>query len=221
MYPETWLNKLNRKYGRYAIPHLITYLVCGMGLVYLLSFILYPILRTSLSSLLMFDREAILHGQLWRLVTFVLIPPSSGPVFILFSLYFYWIIGTGLENQWGAFRFNAYYLCGILGTMLAGLLTGYATNNYINLSLFLAFAMIYPEHEVLLFFFLPIKVKYLAFADALYLLILFLRDSWGGKLALLVALANVALFFGNDFVSHIRQAKRRRDFRNEYNRYYR
>ena len=90
----------------------------GMAIVYLMELLIYPMTGFSLSSVLAFNRSAVLHGQIWRLITFIFIPPDSSILFILFSLYFYWLIGNALENQWGAFRFNIYYLCGMLCTCL-------------------------------------------------------------------------------------------------------
>ena len=144
----------------------MTIIVDGMGIVYLIDLVLYPMANFSLSSVLTFNRDAVLHGQIWRLITFVFIPPNSNILFILFSLYFYWLIGRSLENLWGAFRFNVYYLCGMIGTILTGLITGYAINNYLNLSLFLAFALMYPDYQGMAFFVLPVNMKYLALIDA-------------------------------------------------------
>lgn len=219
MYPENWIDKLNRKCGRHSIHNLMTIIVVGMGIVFLFD-MMYPVTGVSLSSLLSFNRAAVLHGQIWRLITFVFIPPNASVIFILFSLYFYWLIGNALENQWGSFRFNVYYFCGMIGTVLAGMITGYATNSYLNLSLFLAFALIYPDYQVLLFFFLPIKIKYLAFIDAAVLLFMFVTDSWRGRIALLVSLANVLFFFWGDFIGRIKVAKRRYEFRKNAGNYW-
>lgn len=211
------LDRWSYKYGRYAIENLMIYIVIGMAIVFASDFLLLPQIGVSLSSLLAFDRAAILSGQIWRIVTFIFIPPDSSMLFILFSLYFYWLIGGGLESAWGAFKFNIYYLVGILGTIIAGMLTGYATNYYLNMSLFFAFAALYPDFQVLLFFILPIRIKWLALLDALYFLISFIFAGLGGKIALLVAVANFLLFFGGEFISRIkafiRKWKFNRDFR--------
>ena len=220
MYRETWLDKLNRRFGRHSIRRLMTIIVAGMGVGFLLD-LFYPVTGVSVSSLLAFHRSAILHGQVWRLITFIFIPPDSSILFILFSLYFYWLIGNALENQWGSFRFNVYYLCGTLGTILAGMITGYATNSYLNLSLFLAFALIYPDYQVLVFFLLPIKVKFLALLDAAGLVMLFILDSWPGRISLLIALANVILFFWGDFTGWLKNAKRRYEFHKNAGNYWR
>ena len=131
MYDQTFLDKMNRKFGRFAIRNLMLIIVCGMATVFLLDFYLTTAKGISFSSFLMFDRAAILQGQVWRILTFIFIPPDSSIVFIVFSLYFYWLIGSALENQWGAFRFNVFYLCGMLGTIIVGFITGYALNNYL------------------------------------------------------------------------------------------
>ncbi len=212
------LDKWNRKLGRYAISNLMLYIVAGMALVYVADLALSMTKGISLVSLLAFDKAAILRGEVWRVLTFVLLPPDSSILFILFALYFYWLIGSALENQWGSFRFNVFYFCGVLCTILSGLITGYATNQYLNLSLFFAFALLYPDFQIMLFFMLPIKIKYLAILDAVFFLVSFIFSSWPGRIALLIALANIALFFGRDFINMIRNWDRRRRFRRDTRR---
>lgn len=196
-----WIDKLNRKYGRHAVPHLM-YLVTGLMLAIYLADLL---LGGQASGMLYFNRHLILQGQIWRVVTFLFLPPNSSPLWILFSLYFYVIIGNGLENAWGSFRFNVFYLVGALAAIASGFLTGVTVNEYLNMSLFLAFAAIYPDHEVLLFFFLPIKIKWLALLDLLFFAYALLAGSWPIKLAVVFALLNVALFFGSDLLRTVRQ----------------
>ena len=211
-----WLDRLERKYRRYSISNLMSFIVMGMGLIYITDLVLHPLLGFSISSLLAFDRAAILHGQIWRLVTFIFIPPNSSILFIILSLYFYWVIGTGLVSQWGSFRFNVFYLFGIIGTIIAGMITGYTTNTYLNLSLFLAFAMVYPDFQVNLFYILPIKVKYLALIDALSIVGMFITATLSGKLAVLMSIINVIIFFWSDMVQNIRNAKRRYEWRKKF-----
>jgi uncharacterized membrane protein len=118
------------------------------------------------------DAEKILHGQIWRIFTFILQPPSTSIIFIFFALYFYYMIGTVLEKIWGAFKFNVYFFSGVLLHVIAAILIylifgyNYHMNTYyINLALFMAFAYEQPDMEVLLFFVLPIKIKWLAYFD--------------------------------------------------------
>lgn len=216
-YREPLMDKLQRKFGRYAIRNLMLYIVAGMALVYVLDMIAAPMMGFSLSHLLMFNRSAILRGQIWRLFTFIFIPPSSSMLFIVFALYFDYLVGTALQQQWGSFRFNLYYLCGMLGTIISGLLTGYATNSYLNMSLFFAFALLYPDYELILLI-LPVKVKYLALLSAVGVVYSLIVDSWAGKLALIVSLINVALFFWRDAVSNVKNAYRRYQWKKNWRR---
>ena len=124
---------LERKLRRYAIGNLMKYIVIGQGIVFALMYI-WPTLGYRLYSLISLTRAGLMRGQIWRLVTFVFTPPSSSPIFILFALYFYYMIGLGLENQWGKVRFNLYYGVGMLGSIIAALITGYGSNMFLNLS---------------------------------------------------------------------------------------
>ena len=118
-----WLDRMDRKFGKYAISNLMMYIVAFMAAV----FVLDMLMPVNLTAYLVFNKAAILRIQLWRLVTFLFLSPDSSIVWILFSLCFYWMIGSALENQWGSFRFNMYYLFGMLGSIISGMITGYAT----------------------------------------------------------------------------------------------
>lgn len=202
-----WLNRL-------SIPNLMTYVVAAMGAVYVLG-MLMP--SANLYGMMALTRSGLMRGQLWRLVTFALIPPSSSIVWILFSLYFYWMIGSALENAWGSARFTLFYLTGMLGGVLSALITGYADNSYLNMSLFLAYAALNPDHQVMLFMILPVKIKYLAIADAALYLIAFITGGWTARVMILLSLANVMLFLGGDIINAVRREARyyktRRNFR--------
>ena len=207
------LSRMERKFGRYAIRNLMTIIVAGMGVVFLLD--LFS-LGFGLSSYLAFSKPDILRGQVWRIVTFAFLPPGSSLLFILFSLYFYWLLGSALENEWGSFKFNVFYFCGMLGAVIAGLITGYATNFFLNMSLFFAFAILYPHFELRLFFFIPIEVRYLAYLNAAYFVYLLVVNSWPGRVALVVSLLNIALFFGGDAINRVKQARRRAAWRKNF-----
>lgn len=188
-----WLDKMERKYHKLAIPNLMTTIVAGMALVFVCD-LLFP--RANLMYYLYFSPHLVLQGQIWRLITFIFIPPDSSLLFIVFALYFYYFIGNNLEHEWGSFKFTVYYLVGILGSLVAGFITGGATNSYLNLSLFFAFAAIYPNMQVLFMFILPIKIKYLAWVDAGLFLFSFLFGNLATKAAIIASLINVFLFFG-------------------------
>lgn len=207
------LDKLNRKLGRYAPRNLMTVIVVGTAIVWLLDTIISTRTGVWISDWLYFDKAAILQGEVWRVVTFIFVPESYNLFSFALMSYFYWLIGNTLENEWGSLKFDVFYLCGIVGAIICGFITGYATNAYLNLSLFLAFAILYPDFQVLLFFFLPVKMKWLAILDAVGLAILLIVGTWTTRIALLFSLANILLFFWYVPVDKIRNAHRRRKWR--------
>ena len=208
---------LERKLRRYSISNLMKYIVIGQGIVFALMWI-WPTLGYRLYSLITLTRTGLLHGQIWRLFTFVFVPPSSSPIFILFALYFYYLIGMGLEYRWGKVRFNLYYLIGMAAAVISALITGYAGNSFLNLSLFFAYAALYPDEEVLLFMILPVKMKYLAALDAALYLYQFIVGDASTRVTIVLCLLNVFLFLGGDIISTLRREstywKTRRNFRN-------
>jgi len=179
--------------------------------------------RISLISYLTLDIPMVLRGQAWRLVTWLFIPQQSGLLWVLVSLYFYYMIGTALENRWGTRRFLIYYVIGALaniaGAFIAHAITGYGfgTNTYLYYSLFIAFAALYPDLQFMLFFFLPVKAKWLAALDLLYFLMAIIMGGTSLRLAAVASLVNVALFFGEDIYQTLRrlyfQYQRRKQWR--------
>lgn len=201
-----WLNKMQR----FAIRNLMRYIVFGMGGVYLLDIFISPALGYSLSHLLDYNLDAVLAGQVWRLITFIICPPNMNILFLAFFLYFYWLVGTHMESHWGAAKFNLFYFCGMFATMLAGVITGYATNYYVNLSIFLAFAITYPNFEFMLFLILPVKAKWLALIDGLLYLYALIYNNWPGRLALLLSLLNIIIFLADDIIQIINTVRRKK-----------
>ena len=209
-----WLDKVERKMRWFAVPNLMM-LLSGLMLAVFLLEIALP--EEAVSQYLWLDWNAVRAGQIWRVLSFLILPPAASPFFLLFSLYFFCLMGNGLESQWGTSKFTLFYTVGALGTIIGYLFTGFATNQYLNLSLFLAFAAIYPNYTVMVFFILPVKVKYLALLDVLLYLYLFFQIGWPERVALLLSLANVLLFFSPDIFRHIRDyfayRKTRQNFR--------
>ncbi len=192
-----WLDKLERKFGRFAIERLMMYIVGLNAFVYILGYI-----DSSITFRLMLIPSFVMRGEVWRLFTYIFIPPAASPIFIFFALYLYYMIGNSLEHEWGSFKFNMYYLVGMLGTTLAAFITGGSvTATYLNLSLFLAFAMIYPNYEFLLFFILPVKVKYLAWLNWFFIGITVLFFPLPNKIAAIVSIINYFIFFGKDMIT--------------------
>lgn len=210
-----FIRNIQRRFARTGgLPNLMLYVTCTMMVVFLL-----PMFTgNSVTQLLSLSREAVLAGQVWRLVTFIFIPENSGSLIsMLLSLYFYYWVGSALEQYWGSGSFTFYYLCGMAGAIIAAMITGFGTATYLHLSLFLAFAQLFPEMEVLLMFMLPIKVKYLGyFAWAMYAFS-FLASPWAGRAAMLASVINFLLFFGDDFIgwlkNEMRYGRQRRQWR--------
>ena len=215
---NTFLSKLERKVGKFAVPNLALVLVIAMAFVYCADYLLAVKGFPRFSYFLYFDRELILDGQIWRVFTFTVVPEFDSPFFVLLSLYFFWFIGSTVEKEWGSFRFDLFYLMGYLGAVASGFLMGYASNYYLNLSLFLLFAILNSETKVLLFFCIPIKVKWLAYIDLAILTLEFIVNGWAGRVLILFSLFNIALFFWRTVWFRISSYFRRRRFKIAYDR---
>ncbi len=208
------LDKIERKTRWLAIPNLM-FLLSGMMLAtYLLQFAL-P--EENIYSYLYLNWDLIRAGEVWRVLSFLILPPMSSPIFILFSLYFYCLIGNGLERQWGTSRLTLFYLTGVVFAIIGSLFTGYATNEYLNLCLFFAFAALFPKFEILVFFVLPIEVRFLALLDAVYFVYALIVSPWPERIAILLSVFNILIFFWNDIYRTIKLRsstwKTRRNFK--------
>ncbi|MCD8003681.1 MAG: derlin [Clostridiales bacterium] len=196
---NSW-RRLGYKLAPYAIQNLMTVVIGAMAIIYIADGIIGLMGDVSLISYLEFDRDAIIHSfQIWRAVTFIFIPSGDNILWAILMMYFYWVIGQALEKEFGAFRFNLFYFLGAALALIAGFITGYTTNSYLNLSLFLAFAIFYPNFEVRLFFILPIKVKYMAIVYAIVIGFSFIMYPWQYRIVILLSLLNVVIFFWRDF----------------------
>lgn len=185
-----WLDRLERKYGEFAIRGLMTYIVGLTGAAYIFSLV-EPNFYLKIALI----PELVFKGEVWRLITYIFIPEGRSPLFTVIALYFYYFIGSSLENEWGSFRFNVYYFLGMIGTTIAALLTGWGTATYLNLSLFLAFAYLYPEHEILLFFIIPVKMKYLGWLNWALIAFTVIFSPIPQKIAAIASVLNFLVFF--------------------------
>lgn len=216
------LDRLSYKYGRYGIPNLMLYIVIAMAGVFVVE-LFVP--ETPLSLYMYFDRSLILKGEWWRVLTWALIPDTTSVIWIIFSLYFYYLIGSGLESKWGKFKFNVYYFMGVILTIIGGFITGYTSNTYLYYAMFFAFAVMFPDFQVLIFFILPIKIKWLALVDAVFFVVMLILNivahSWSNVAAIIISILNFILFFFKDFRTFIKNqiyyAKHRQKYKN--NRY--
>ena len=219
------MKALNRKidlfcyrHPRFGIRNLMLYVVIGSAIVWVFSLV-----RPEILSYLVFSPYHILRGEVWRLVTFIIYPVSTGYL-ALISFYFYYMIGTTLERQWGPGKFTIYFFSGIVLTILYCFLVFFvfrvnlgATASYVYLSMFFAFATLFPEMKVLLFFIIPIKMKWLGIVDALFFLTSIVTNlvngNWLYALLPVIALLNYLIFCG-DWLFRARRAKPRTSFPN-------
>jgi len=207
------------KHPRFGIPNLMMYIVIGSAIVFLFS----AIDTTGLViGALQFDAAAIMSGQIWRLVTFIIVPMYTGMsqlLWLAISLYFYYFIGSTLERQWGTGKFTIYYFSGVLLSAIYGLLlwamiggdqTVTINMYYVNLSMFFAFATMFPDVQLLLFFFIPIKVKWLGIINAIYFLYQIIFQLHGFyKLLPVIAILNYLIFCGGYLIDYIRPSRAR------------
>ncbi len=202
------MNKFERfcnRHGSWGIRNLMLYIVIGNILVFLLA-------QTDRGAQIVYNLyfipELIKQGQVWRLLTFVFVPASGSIFTFALSMYFYYMIGSSLEREWGTLKFNVFYFSGMLFTMIYSFLAGaIADATYLNLSMFFAFATLYPDMQLLLFFVIPIKIKYLGYINALLFLLGIVFNRFPYNILPLIALANYLLFFGGYFIGYF---KRRR-----------
>lgn len=200
------LKKIERRLAPYAIHNLTMYLVGGQGTA-----VLVCLAAPGFLGSMLLQPQAVMSGQWWRLLTFCVTPPCGNPILAIFALYLLYFMGSALEAQWGALRYNLYVLIGFAMTVAAAFLfpDSVATNIYITGSIFLAFAQLYPEFEILIFFVLPVKVKWLALLTWIGYGFAFITGDWAGRLLVLAAVANFLLFFGTDIFHRVRYGHRK------------
>ena len=204
------MKNLRNRFNRFCyanrgkgIPNLMLYVSIGTAIVYIMSMIDGS---NTLYSVLCFDRNAILRGQIWRLFTYVFTygVGSYNILLIAISLLCYYSLGRAMENSWGTFRFNLFYFTGIiLMDIFALIFSNRADVTYLNLSLFLGYATLYPDAHFLLFFIIPVKAWIFALLDLALTLfdVISLAPLFPYNLFPLVAIANYFLFFGSDVLN--------------------
>ena len=200
-----FLNKMERKFGKYAVSNLTFWLIGTYVVGYIIAFTMPDVQK-----MLTLEPYYILHGQVWRLVSWLLIPPATSIWFLIFFLACYYFIGTSIEQALGTFRYNVYLLGGILITILSafvlygvyfliyGIPTGmgnYFQTSYINMSLFLTFAVMFPEAQFHLYFLIPVKAKWMGIFELVWAGYMFLNANWAGRTAILASLLNFLIFF--------------------------
>lgn len=251
------MSKFEKKFSRYAIPNLSLYLI----IAYVLGYIIYQI-NPQIYSLLQFNPYMIFHGQIWRIITWVLVPPESFSWFTIIMLFLYYQLGRGLEHAWGTYRFNVYMFSGFIFTVIGALIlyvamTGLYSLNllpaditidmisygqlsaggyfgtlvglvvstyYINMSIFLAYAATYPEEQLMLYFLIPVKIKWFGYIYGAYLIIDIVQAFRNGGMVIGIIVTVMIFVSLLNFLIYVifgkhrgrfnpKQVKRRREYR--------
>ncbi|TWT77337.1 hypothetical protein Pla123a_19970 [Posidoniimonas polymericola] len=204
------LDWLDRRIGRFAVPHVTLALILGQVLV----FFAMMTQEQNVVGRILLGREAVLAGEWWRLVTYVFVPPSGNVLFALIGWMFFHFLGSTLESTWGDFRYNAYLLIDwVLTTAVAMLVPGtIATNVFIGVSVLLAFARLYPDYTIQLYFILPIKIKWLGYLAAAGYALTLITGDWPTRAMVLASVANYLLFFGGEHVRDFKADARRKSY---------
>ena len=216
--PRSKIEEFCRKHPGFGIPNLMRYIVIANAVFWIMGAI-NPVLM----NYMLFNPALILRGQIWRLISFVFIPPSTG-VLAFIAFYFYYWIGSTLEQQWGTGQFTVYFFTGVILTILYGFLIYFITgrsvslsSTYIFLSMFFSFAALFPDMQVLFMFIIPVKMKYLALVDAAFFLLSVFTTPFPENLLPVVAVLNFLIFCGGELKNLLprRQSKSTINFKRE------
>ncbi|MCH6255513.1 hypothetical protein MLD52_03060 [Puniceicoccaceae bacterium K14] len=207
---------MERKLGWLAIPNLTIYIITGQVLAYALSNEYWgtPEIRGTMSLI----PAKVLQGEFWRLLSFVFIPPLKHPIFMLVGWYVFYFIGSSLEGAWGAFKYTIYLLLSLVIVVVSAFLVGFVfgiqgypvTNALMGSSIFFAFACLFPDFEMRIYFILPVKVKWMGYFLAGILVLQLFALPLPLKLLTLAGLMNFFLFFGGELKNRIQSGSRQR-----------
>ena len=216
--PRIKIEEFCYKHPGFGIPNLMRYIVIANAVFWLMGAV-NPVLM----NYLLFNPALILRGQIWRLISFVFIPPSTGMLAFI-AFYFYYWIGTTLENQWGTGQFTIYFFTGVILTIVYGFAIYFITgrsvslsSTYIFLSMFFSFAALFPDMQVLFLFIIPVKMKFLALVDAAFFVLSVVTAPFPENLLPVVAVLNFLIFCGGELRNMLprRQSKSTINFKRE------
>ena len=200
------LDKLEKKFYKFSIPHITIILIFGQITFFSLNYLkVLPLENVVLIG------NKVLAGEFWRLITFLFIPIPQNIIFAAFVWYLYYLYGTALESSWGTFKYNVYiFLSYILTITISFIIPDtYITNAYIYLTIFLAFAYLFPDFVLYIFFIIPLKVKWLALITWISYILILIFGNLINRVLLLVSIGNFLVFFGKDIILKARSSKRR------------
>jgi hypothetical protein len=205
---ERLLTRLDRRFGRYAPDNLIFFIVGLTGILHVVAFA-----KPELVPLFWLDTAAVMRGEVWRVVTFLF--AADAPITSMYSLlwwflglWFVYTMGSALEAQWGALRFDLFFLIGGLGTLAAGFLFGRVTGVWLASAMLMAFAAEFPDFQIMLMMILPIKVKWLGIVAAILMAYEFVQTGLADRAAIAVAVVDLLLLCGGVLRDRMRGVSR-------------
>ena len=238
--PLTFIDRLQRRFGWLGVPHVTLALIVGQAVLFYASYVA----NAGNAPLgISFDRIAldpakVMQGEVWRLITFLFAPPRMDALFAVFYFLLLYRFGSTLEEQWGSFRFNLFLLIGYVANVAAAFVAYFilkqqlgaevnqalqlasltASNGFLYASIFLAFARLYPDYTLNLYFILPLKIKWLALITWLSYGYGMIRGDGMARMLILASVLNYLLFFGREHVREWRQGQRKRTFQSQAKR---
>jgi len=220
-YDMSLFNRLERKFGRWAIPNVTVFLIVGQVLIFAVMTIRAREGGNLLANVVL-DPAKVAEGEVWRLITFLFIPFGGGFIWVIFSWILFYLFGTSLEQQWGTFRYNIFLLIGYVANVAAAFLAwgvvGHsvpASNMFLYSTVFLAFARLFPDFTINIYFVLPIKIKWLALLMWLWLGYALLTADGMGRLLVIASVMNYLLFFGREHWRDVRHGQQRRSYQSK------
>lgn len=200
---------MERKFGRYAVPHVTIALISIQVVVFVISLTN----RELLNAFALIPRR-VLEGEVWRLLSFLAIPPLMNPIFVFFYFYLFYLMGEALEDYWGTFRYNIFLLLGYVATVAFSFLVpdAAASNWYFYTSIYLAFALLFPDFLLYILFVLPVKIKWLALIIWISYGYQLITGDRITRLLVVAATLNLLVFFGKDLLYRIRTGRRQMEF---------
>lgn len=235
--PLTFIDRLQRRLGWLAVPNVTIAIIVGQAVLYVANLLAQNGGGVALDRV-MLDPAKVMQGEVWRLVTFLFTPPPIGPIWVIFYFMLFHLFGTTLEQQWGTFKYNLFLLVGYFANVAASFIGAFvlqqqldpgasgtlkfaslaATNGFLYGSVFLAFARLYPDFIMNLFFILPIRVKWLALLAWIGYAYALVVGNWMERMLVMASVLNYLLFFGREHVREVRQGQRKRTFQAEAKR---
>lgn len=215
----TLLSKLNSRFGRYGVPNVTLLFIFGQVLLFVVAQI-----NPNQNGVDILDRigmfpDKVIAGEYWRLVTFMFAPPTTNVIFAFFFWYMFYLMGTTLEVNWGAFRYNVFIAVGYIASVACAFGVYFAlgpaeavfpaSNVFLYGTIFLAFARLYPDFTMYIFFVLPVKIRWLALLQWIGYAFGFLGGPWMAKAMIFASVFNYLLFFGRDIWLGMKHGHRR------------